>query len=343
MNEQRRLGVGIHGAGNVSAEYIRAFMRNPHTEVRMITSRTVESARRRAAAFNLNCDVGDDLGGLLRRDDVHIVAICTPNYLHAGEAAQASRAGKHVVVEKPIALSVRELGELVESVRRAGVKSTVGFVLRWNPMVQLARRLATDGTLGALALVKADYVHHIDPAKPGWDWKRRREGSGGTMLFAGCHAVDTLRYCAGEMVEVAAYAAQVDRHEFDYPPTITATIRFASGTVGTVCVTFEAHSPYVFNLELFGTRGSLRNNQLYARALDGQTGYTTIPTILPDSGEVAHHPFQGEVDDFVRCILEGGEPRAHIADAARTHEVCLAIDRSAEEGRPIRLPLSAVR
>ena len=220
MNRPHRLGVGIHGAGNVSAEYVRAFTDNPHTEIRMITSRTVESARHRAAAAGLQCEVGDDLQALLRRDDVHIVAICTPNHLHAAEAVRAARAGKHLVVEKPIALSLSELRELVAVVRQAGVKSTVGFVLRWNPLVQMARRLVTDGTLGSLALVRADYIHHIDPSKTGWEWKRRRETSGGAMLFAGCHAVDTLRYCAGEVAGVSAYAARVGRHEFDYPPTI---------------------------------------------------------------------------------------------------------------------------
>lgn len=343
MTDQHRLGIGIHGAGNVSAEYIRAFTRNPHTEVRMITSRTVESARRRAAAFHLECEVGDDLETVLRREDVHIVAICTPNYLHSREAIRAARAGKHVVVEKPIALTQGELQGLVETIRETGVKSCVGFVLRWNEMVQMARRLVGDGTLGTLALAKADYVHHIDPAKTGWEWKRLQAGSGGAMLFAGCHAVDTLRYCVGEVVEVSAYATQVGRDEFDYPPTITAALRFASGALGTVCVTFEAHSPYLFNLEFFGTRGTLRNNQIYAQALQGQTGYATIPTILPDSGEVAHHPFQAEVDDFVMCILEDREPKTHVADAARTHEVCLAIDRSAQEGHPVRLPLGTRR
>jgi UDP-N-acetyl-2-amino-2-deoxyglucuronate dehydrogenase len=334
-----RIGVGIHGAGNVSTEYIRAFMRNPDTEVRMITSRTLDSARRRAAACGVDCDVGDDFEAMLRRDDVQIVAICTPNQLHTAEGIQAARAGKHFVIEKPIALSLSELRDLLVAVREAGVKTTVGFVLRWHPLIELARRLAHDGTLGSLVLVTGGYIHHIDSSRPGWDWKRRRESSGGAMLFAGCHAVDTLRHCAGEITEVTAWAAQVSRREFDYPPTIAASLRFASGAVGTICVTFEAYSPYVFNLELYGTRGSLRNNQLFTHGLRGQTGYATIPINLPGSGEVSHHPFQAEVDEFVACIREDRDSRTTVADAARTHEVCLAIDRSAEGGRPVALPL----
>jgi UDP-N-acetyl-2-amino-2-deoxyglucuronate dehydrogenase len=333
------LGVGIHGAGNVSTQYIQAFTRNPHTAVRMITSRTADAARRRAAEYGLECGCGDRLDDILGRDDVDIVVICTPNHLHAEEAIRAARAGKHLVVEKPVALTLPSLRELVATVEEHRVKATVGFVLRWNPMVRMARRLAEDGTLGDLVLVEADYIHRVDPARPGWEWKGRAATSGGALMMGGCHAVDALRFCAGNITGVSAYAAQVARLDFEYPPTVTASLRLANGAVGKVSVTFEAHSPYLFNLNLFGSRGTLRNNRLYAQRLEGQTDYATIPTILPDSPDVRHHPFQAEVDDLVEAIREDRPPLAALDDAARSHEVCFAIDRSWAEGRPVSLPL----
>lgn len=336
-----RLGVGIHGAGNVSTQYIQAFTRNPHTEVRMITSRTAEAARHRAAQLGLTADAGDRLDALLRRDDIQIVAICTPNHLHAEEAMRAARAGKHLVVEKPVALTLGDLRALVNTVEERRVKATVGFVLRWSPLIRLARRLARDGVLGDLMLVEADYIHRVDPAKPGWEWKGRAATAGGALMMGGCHAVDALRYCAGEITAVSAYATQVARRDFDYPPTITASLRFAGGAVGKVSVTFEAFSPYLFNLSLYGSRGTLRNNRLYASSLEGQTDYATIPTILPDSADVTHHPFQDEVDDLVDAIRDDRPPRAALSDAARSHEVCLAIDRAWTEERPVTLPLPA--
>jgi len=339
VSELRPLGVGIHGAGNVSAEYLRTFTRNPHTAVRMITSRTVESARRRAAAFGLTCDVGDDLELLLRRDDVHLVVICTPNHLHAAEAMRAARAGKHLLVEKPIALSLEELQELVTVVQRAGVKAAAGFVLRWNPLVRLARHLLQEGTLGELVLAEAEYVAYVDSSRPGWDWKRRRAASGGAVLLLGCHAVDALRYCAGEIVAVSAYGTHLGQQVFDYPSTVVAALRFAGGAVGKVSVTFQAHSPPLLNLSLYGTRGTLRNNQLYTRQFLGQTEYATIPTVLPTAPAAADSRFQLAVDDFVACVLEDREPVAGLTDAAVTHEVCLAIERSLETGRPVALPL----
>jgi len=334
-----QLGVGIHGAGNVSTQYIEAFTHNPHTAVRMITSRTAEAARQRAAAYGLDCGCGDRLDDILARPDVDIVVICTPNHLHAQEAIHAARAGKHLVVEKPVALTLPDLRALVAAVGESRVKATVGFVLRWNPMVRMARRLAEDGTLGDLVLAEADYIHRVDPARPGWEWKGRAATSGGALMMGGCHAVDALRFCAGEIVSVGAYAAQVARHDFEYPPTVTASLRFAGGAVGKVSVTFEAHSPYLFNLNLYGSRGSLRNNRLFTAALEGQRGYAEIPTVLPDSADVAHHPFQAEVDDLVEAIREDRPPLAALDDAARSHEVCLAIDRAWTEGRQVALPL----
>ena len=333
-------GVAIHGAGNVATQYVQAFSRNPHTEVRMITSRTAEAARRFAAAYGLRCDTGDRLEAALDRDDVDIVAICTPNFLHAREAVLAARARKHLVVEKPIALTLRDLRAVAAAVEEHGVKATVGFVLRWNPLVRLAQRLVLDGTLGDLVLVEADYIHRVDPGRPGWEWKGRAETSGGALLMGGCHAVDALRFCAGEVTSVSAYAAHVARREFDYPPTVTASLRFAGGAVGKISVTFEAYTPYIFNLNLYGSRGTLRNNRLYTAALEGQTGYATIPTVLPDSADVTHHPFQAEVDDLVAAIREDRPPVAAVADAARSHELCLAIDRACENGRSVALPLA---
>ena len=324
----------------MSTQYIQAFTRNPHTAVRMITSRTADAARSRVAEYGLTADAGDRLDELLERNDVHIVVICTPNYLHAEEAIRAARAGKHLVVEKPVALTLPDLRALVATVAEHRVKATVGFVLRWNPLIRLARRLVQDRALGDLILAEADYIHRVDPARPGWEWKGSAATSGGTLLMGGCHAVDALRFCAGEVASVSAYAAQVARRDFDYPPTITASLRFASGAVGKVSVTFEAFSPYLFNLNLYGSRGSLRNNRLYAASLEGQTDYATIPTVLPDSADVTHHPFQAEVDDLVAAIREDRPPVAALADAARSHEVCFAIDRAWAEERPVALPLA---
>jgi predicted dehydrogenase len=89
-----------------------------------------------------------------------------------------------------------------------------------------------------------------------------------------------------------------------------------------------------------GTRGTIRNNQIYSKAkYPGQTSWAQVPTILPDSGDVTHHPFRDEVNYFVDCILNGRESHANLEDAALTHEICFASEISARERRPVPLPL----
>ena len=97
--------------------------------------------------------------------------------------------------------------------------------------------------------------------------------------------------------------------------------------------------PYVFNVELFGDKGTIRNSDIFSTNWPGQRGWATIPTVEPDSGDVSHHPFQQEVNHFIECIERDVESHASVADAVKTHELCLAADLSAAENRPVSLPL----
>ena len=118
-------------------------------------------------------------------------------------------------------------------------------------------------------------------------------------------------------------------------------IKFASGKIGKVAASIECRMPYIFNINLMGEGGAIVNNKLYSlKLLPGQTDFATIPTILPDSGDVTHHPFDAEIGHFVTCILNGEESHANLEDTVKTHEICFAADLSAREGRPVKLPLS---
>ena len=104
---------------------------------------------------------------------------------------------------------------------------------------------------------------------------------------------------------------------------------------------FDGEMPYSFNIDLAGTEGTLRDNRVWSKKLfPGQTSWNTMSTILPDSGDVDHHPFDAEMNHLVDCIREDRESHCNIADAYKTHELCLAIDLSVEQGgKPVRLPL----
>ena len=169
-------------------------------------------------------------------------------------------------------------------------------------------------------------------------WYGSREISGTALLTAGCHAVDALRWFArSEAEEVSAYQVRTE-NPAEYPGTISINIKFKDGKIGRSTTTFDAKMPYRFNIGIYGTEGTLRNNKLYAPKLfPGQNDFIKIPCILPDSGDVTHHPFQGEVSYFLDCIINDDQPFPDIEDAALTHAVCFAADLSAESGRPVSI------
>jgi predicted dehydrogenase len=338
---QAKLGVAIVGAGQVSYAHVASWLRNPHAEIVWIVSRRLESARRLADKFGLPCRVGTDFQAVLDDPRVHIVNLSGPNHVHTPQAVAAARAGKHLLVEKPMALSMEENRQIRDAVAAAGVKSVVSFVLRWNPLIRNLRALLQAGAIGRVFYVEIDYWHGLAEWWPGFPWGRTWASGRSAMLTGGCHAVDAIRYLTGEdIVEVSAFANNV-RGKFEYPTNVVAVLRLTSGAIGKTSCLFDCEMPYQFNIDLAGTEGTIRDHRIWStRLFPGQTGWTQMQTILPDSGAVEHHPFDDEINHLVECILEGRESHVSVADAYKTHEVCLAIDRSIERGgQPVRLPL----
>ncbi len=333
-------GVGVVGTGWVSTEHIKALEATGKAEIVALTSRTEEGARRKAEELGLKCELFTDYEKMLAHPEVEIVCIDTPNHLHAAEGILAAQAGKPFAIEKPVAITHEELHQLRDAVRASGVKTVVGFVLRWNPYVEITRRLIADGSLGKIYLAECDYRHRVGGWYSGYHWVTQAHSGKSSLLAAGCHSVDALRWLVGEVSEVSAYAVTPPGSDYEYPPVIVAVLRFESGAIGKVSSNFECRMPYQLNVELYGDGGTLRNNRLWSDKFAGQTDYITIPTIMPDSGDVRHHPFAGEMAHFLSCIESGVESHCNVEDAVKTHEVCIACDRSAARGgEPVKLPL----
>jgi predicted dehydrogenase len=336
------LGVAIHGAGWVAHAHAASWLKNPHVEIVSVSDIDPSRATRFVEEFGLHCPARTDYEQVLRDARVDVVDITGPNHVHAEQGIAAAQAGKHILVEKPQALTMAENRALRDAVRQAGVKSLAGFVLRWNPAVETIKSLIGGGGIGQLLYVEADYWHRMPTTHHAWHLHSRRKTGGSAMLLVGCHAVDTLRWLTGdEVIEVSALGNNW-RGLFEYEANVAAVLRFRSGIVGKVSVLLDCAMPYTFNVDVAGTEGTIRDNRVWSKkVLPGQTGWTTIPTILPDSGDVRHHPFDAEINHFVTCIRENRESHCNVADAYQSHELCMAIDRSLlDRGRPVALPLS---
>ncbi len=336
-----KLGVAIFGAGNVARAHAASWMKNPRAEIVSVGSRRRETAQRLIDEIGLACPATDDFDALLADPRVEVLNLSGPNHVHAPQGIAAAEAGKHILVEKPMAITMDENRALRDAVQRAGVRSIVSFCLRWNPLFVNVKSLLAAGAIGDMFHAEVDYWHGIGPWYHGQAWAVPAKTGGSAMLLAGCHGVDALRWFVGDDVVEVAAVSNNKLGFFEYDANVTAVMKFRGGVTGKTSVLLDCRMPYTFNIDLIGTEGALRDNRMWSKKLlPGQTGWATLPTVMPDSADVHHHPFDAQIDEFVDCIFEGRESHCNVADAYKTHELCLAIDRSiAEGGRPVRLPL----
>jgi predicted dehydrogenase len=361
---EKTLGVLVHGAGWVAGEHIKAFAANPRAKVVAISSRKESSCQARAAEAGLT-DVAfyTDYEEALAHDDIDIVSVCTPQHLHAEHTIAAAEAGKNIVIEKPVANSPAEMRAMLKAVQQAQVKTVVSFVLRWNPLFETIKELVADDALGNVYSVETDYQHDIASWWTGYEDARTKEKGVSAMLTGGCHALDAARWFAGRgryeaatPIEVFAYAGgwrkgrDIEYNYFnnafqkapplEYDDLEILLIRFDNGALGKVSVNYGCVMPYTFPIEVFGDRGTIKDNRVWSpNKFSGQKDWVEIPTILPDSSDVAHHPFQGQMNHFVDCVLEGKESHCNLEDSIKTHDMVFAAQESYATKRPVSLPL----
>lgn len=361
-----KLGVGISGIGWCAAQHIKAFLRNPHVRVVYLHGR--DEARAQATlAKNGVAAPGARFTrrylDLLESEEVDIVSITTPNHLHAVQAVAAARAGKHFVLEKPTGLDTRELIRIRDAVRKARVRTIVSFELHYNPYLRFVRWLRESGRLGRIRFARVQYLSRVTDWYSGWNWVKTRRSGRSHLLAAGCHAVDGLRWCSGlEALEVSAYHTRFTKG-YEWPTSIVVNMKLERGALGHVTSSTDFMMPYTFGVELMGDRATLRENlitwqqetldleelrranpfsdvKLEEARYGSASPAVRIVCAMPDSGDVEHHPFQGEIDELVDAVRQGRETHLSVFDAQKTMEVCLAADLSAARGgKPVRLPL----
>lgn len=336
------LGVGVIGMSWVAGEHVKAYLANPHCTVAALAGSSAVRVAEVAAAHGLSsAHRYTDWRDLVSNPDVDVVSICSTNELHVPQAVAAAEAGKHVLIEKPVALDHDGYRRVQDAIDRNGVKSQVGFELHWSPYFQTVHSMIDADLLGSIHYAECDYFSgNQEKWYGGYPWVKTKERGGSALAAAGCHAIDAIRqFVRSEAIEVFAYSGNFTR-VMDWDATIVTIIRFANGAIGKVGCVMEGNVKYTFNVRLHGGKGTLVNDKFRSTVLDpGLEGWAHFPTILPDTPEVTHHPFPGEIDDFIDAIRHDRRARVDIIDAGKTHEIMYAAERSAREGRPIALPL----
>lgn len=281
---------------------------------------------------------------LLQDSRIDAVFVASPNFLHCQHTTLAAEAGKHVLVEKPMATSVADAGEMVRSCRRHGATLGLGFHLRQHPGHIDARESISKGVLGRITLAQAQWglgVRGRESPRPRTglrEWWGQPEMIGGasSIMGTGVHAIDLLRFLLGqEIVEVAALT-DGQREGQPLEDVATMSLRFTGGAIGMVAsgrILPDTRNDFT----VYGSNGRILGRDILWEVRQGRL--EVIGESVDSTGDYPHQylaNYISEVDDFSRAVEEGGEPAATGTDGLRVVQVAQAAVESARSGQSIK-------
>lgn len=330
------VSAAIVGVGLIGEQHAQAWRANPRADVALVCD--VDGARARAVADQLGCDATSSLDDVAA-SDVQAVSIATPDFAHRDAAVRLAQAGKHLLVEKPLATSAEDARAIVHAARAAGVLGTVNLGNRWNPQMIQAREAVRAGEIGEPVMLHARLSDTIDVPTKMLSWAARS----GPHWFLFSHTMDVARWVLGqEAVEVYAIGSKgvLAEQGIDAWDAIQALVRFerSFGTFETAWILPSAW-PNLLESEwtLYGSRGRLHVDRLRqgfeltsdvaGRHMYGRPGLWERFTLPPT--------WFGALHDLVDCILDGGQPMVTLEDGLATVALIEAIERSIAQNRPI--------
>jgi predicted dehydrogenase len=336
-------GLGIIGTGVIAAMHAEAIATLP--DARLVAITDVDAGSAAAFADARGCAAEPDLDTLLARGDIDVACVCVPSGWHAQVGVRAAKAGKHLVVEKPIDVTLEAADRLIEAARAADVAMTVISQHRFDPGLIELKRLIGQGALGRLLLGEASTKWYRTQAYyDSAQWRGTWAMDGGSLMNQGVHYVDLLRWCMGPVADVTAVCA-TQAHRIEAEDTALALVRFTSGAVGTILSSTAAFPGFPQRLEITGTAGTVivEDGRIVRRALgpgapadDGLTdGGSSGAAADPAAIDVASHAAQ--IADLLAAIDEGREPAVDGQAGRDALEIVCAAYESARLGRTVSL------
>jgi predicted dehydrogenase len=338
----RAYGVGIVGAGTVGTLHAREIEAIEGVEVVAVADPRKVAGRGLAAEHGARWYA--DGAGLLARSDVDVVVLCTPSGLHPEGAVAAAQAGKHVITEKPMAITLEGADRMIEVCRAAGVTLSVIFQYRFNRDALRLKRALDTGLFGRPILGNAIVHWHRSQGyyeeKGGWRGTWAFDG-GGALMNQSIHAVDLLRWLLGPVESVCAYA-QTLTHEIEAEDTVTAALRFRSGALGVVQGTTSADADYPLRVEIRGTEGGATfENSRISDWRPSRHEQILSPEELEKFPDAPHEPFGAaharQLREIFAALREGTDPPLGGEEARKALEIILGIYRAAGTGGRLSL------
>ncbi len=348
-------GFGIVGCGMIAEFHTRAINEIAGARVVGAMSRNPAGGAKIAGLANGGCKVFGDLDALLAAPGLDVVCICTPSGAHLEPAVRAAAAGKHVVVEKPLEITLARCDAIIDACDAAGVRLCTIFPSRFTAANQRLKEAIALGRFGRLTLGDTHVKwwrtqEYYDSG--GWRGTWQLDG-GGALMNQAIHNVDLLYWLMGDVESITAQTATLAHIRIEVEDTAVASVRFKSGALGVIQAATSAYPGLLKRTEIHGDRGSARveqdditlwefqekvpsDNEVYA-AMAAQSGFKAGAS---DPRGITHVGHRDQLTDFLEAIDSGRDPVVDGREGRKSVEIIRAIYRSAGSGQVVGLPLA---
>jgi predicted dehydrogenase len=330
----KKLGFALCGLGSLSTNQIApALQKTTHCRLAGIVTGTPAKAEKWKAQYHIpeaNIYNYQTMHRLADNPSIDVVYVVTPNALHAEHTIKAARAGKHVLCEKPMEVSVKKCQEMIAACKKADRKLAIGYRCQFEPHHLECMRLARERVLGDLKIIEAGFGFRIgDPTQ--WRLKQALAG-GGALMDVGIYALQATRYLAGqEPILVSAMETKTDPVKFkEVDESIVWQLKFPSGLVAYCSTTYLVNG--VNRYTAYAEKGWF--------GLDPAYSYEGIAGRRSDNQQLSFKPidqFAAEMDDFARCILNGAPSKVSGEEGLRDIRLLMAIYESIRTAKPVKL------
>lgn len=341
MSEKLRFA--IVGAGVISPFHAKAIAANENAELVAIADVVEEKARKLAGDFAVK-DVYTDYEEMLKRDDIDVVNVCTPSGLHAEVTIAAAQAGKHVLCEKPLDITLDKMERMIRVTRERGVKLGVVYQRRTFPAAIATRRAIQEGKLGKLVLGDAYLKYYRSQEyynSAGWRGTWELDG-GGALMNQGVHGIDLIQWMVGDVESVFAHAAPLVR-DIAVEDTAVAVVKYKNGAYGVIQGTTSVYPGMETRFEIHGEKGTIIFGDSGFKQwefIDSDEKAPEVQGTLAASSSATNISTDGHtilVDDLIRAIRENRDPMITGEDASKAVKIILAIYESARTGKEVKL------
>ncbi|MEC8841683.1 MAG: Gfo/Idh/MocA family oxidoreductase [Candidatus Poribacteria bacterium] len=345
-------GFGIIGCGMISDFHSAAIADIKNGKLVAVSSRKAENSQRLVDRYSIQAY--SDYNEMLNRDDIDIVCVCTPSGAHMEPAVAAAEAGKHVIIEKPLEITLERCDAIIESCEKANVRLCAIFNSRFSDASQLVKDTVSSGRLGQLTLGDA-YVkwYRSQDYYDSGDWRGTMElDGGGALMNQSIHAIDFLQYVMGPVESIQAFTDTLAHKRIDVEDVAVAALRFKNGALGVVEGTTAVYPGSLKKFEFSGTKGTIvleeediitwefeeeapedaEIKQQFTEKKSGGGGASDPRAINHDNHRRQMINLIQSIENNIPHLVDGREGRKAV-------EIILAIYQSSKAGKTVHLPL----